>query len=255
MYRLGLSVLAILALAGAPQCEAQSQAGLPLPLHLVLEITPAELARAAFAERYGTLLAAEFAEVVSDSANADCLKTKGIERTALAQRTNGILLRQARQMFEILDGTIDRAAFNARLAELAGPNVKAEWARVRNDPDVKALLALHRSYRLAVAADVAIEKLDIAALILRIKLVRQISPLATGKMELYDANPTDEYLRKIYELGSNSKSDALARHVELGKMAEKALENSVKRDSLLKLGPAQLMAGLDRELANVCVGR
>src|SRR5262249_1671652 len=73
MHRLVLSVLAILALAGAPQCQAQSHAGLTL---LVLEITPAELVPAAFAERYGKLLAAEFAEAVRDSANADCLKTK-----------------------------------------------------------------------------------------------------------------------------------------------------------------------------------
>jgi hypothetical protein len=247
-----LSVLAILALAGAPQCEAQSQAGLPL---LVLEITPAELAPAAFAERYGTLLAAEFAEVVRDSADVECLKTKGIERTALAERTNGILLRQAKQMFEIIDGVIDRPAFDARLAEFAGPNVKTEWARVRDDPDVKAFLALTRSLRLAIGADVAIETLDRAALVLRVKLVRRIHPLATGKEELINANPTDEYLDKLDELVSNSKSKALARHLELVEAAEKALEQSLKRDSLQKLGPVQLMASLDRELADVCVGR
>src|SRR5262249_43502077 len=153
MYRPALSVLAILALSGAPPCQAQSQAGLPL---LVLEIRPAVLAPAAFTRPYGRLLAAEFGEVVRDSANADCLKTKGIQRTALAKRTIPILLRQARQMFELLDGTIDRAAFDARLRELAGPNVEAEWARVRNDPDVKAFLTLYSSLRLAVTAAVAI---------------------------------------------------------------------------------------------------
>jgi hypothetical protein len=252
MHRLVLSMLAILALAGAPQREARAQVGLPL---LVLEITPAELAPAAFAQRYGKLLAAEFAEVVRDSANADCLKTKGIERTALAERTNGILLRQARQMFELLDGTIDRAAFDARLRELAGPNVEAEWARVRNDPDVKAFLALYSSLRLAVAADVTIEKLDIAASILRIKLARHISPLATGKEELVNADPRDEYLGKLHDLLSKSKSAALARHIELAEAAEKALENTFKRDSFLKLGPVQLMPGLDRDLADLCVGR
>src|SRR5262245_48327951 len=252
MHRLVLSVLAVLALAGAPRCEAQSQVGLPM---LVLEIRPAVLAPAAFVRPYGRLLATEFAEVVRDSANADCLKTKGIERTALAERTNRILLRQATQMFELLDGTIDRAAFDARLRELAGPNVEAEWARVRNDPDVKAFLALHRSLRLAVAADVTIEKLDMAAVILRIKLVRSISPLATGKMELYNANPRDEYLGKLHELVSKSKSAALGRHIELAEAAEKALENTFKRDSFLKLGPVQLMPGLDRELADVCVCR
>ena len=254
MHRLVLAVLAIVALVGAPRCEAQSQID-AVPM-LVLEIRPAVLAPAAFAEQYGRLLAAEFAEVVSDSADAACLKAKGIERTALAERTNGILLRQARQMFEIIDDAIDRAAFDARLRELAGPSVEAEWARVRNDPDVKAFLALYRSLRLATAADVAIENLDRAALVLRIKLVRRIHPLATGKVELYDANPTDEYLGKLHELVSNSKSDALARHLELFKAAEKALENSLKRDSLPKLvSSVQLMPGLDRELADVCVGR
>src|SRR5262249_14735881 len=158
-----------LALAGAPQCEAQ----FVLPM-LVLEITPAELAPAAFAERYGRLLAPGFAAVGRDSADAACLKTKAIRRTPLAQRTNRIPLGQRRQMFEIIDGEIDRAAFEARLRELAGPNVKAEWARVRNDPDVKAFLALYGSLRLAVGADVAIEHLDRAALVLRIKLVRRI---------------------------------------------------------------------------------
>jgi len=251
MYRLVLSVLAILALAGAPQCEAQESVSLPM---LVLETRPAVLAQAAFLQRYGRLLAAEFTEVVSDSADAACLKAKGIDRTALAERTNGILLRQARQMFELLDGTIDRAAFDARLRELAGPNVEAERARVRDDPDVKAFLALYSSLRLAVAADVTIEKLDIAASILRIKLVRKISPLATGKTELYDANPRDEYNRKLYELVSNSKSAALGRHIELAEAAEKALEDTFKRDSFLKLGPVQLMAGLERDLANLCVG-
>src|SRR5262249_14907411 len=152
-----------------------------LPM-LVLETRPAVLAQAAFLQRYGRLLAAEFTEVVSDSADAACLKAKGIDRTALAERTNGILLRQARQLFGLLDGTIDRAAFDARLREIAGPNVEAERARVRNDPDVQAFLTIWRRLRLAAAADFAIEKIDITALILRIKLVRQISPLATGKM-------------------------------------------------------------------------
>ena len=252
MHRLVLSVLAILALAGAPRCEAQSLAGLPL---LVLEIRPVVLAPAAFTQPYGRLLAAEFGEVVRDSANADCLKTKGIERTALAKRTIPILLRQARQMFELLDGTIDHAAFDARLRELAGPNVEAEWARVRNDPDVKAFLTLYSSLRLAVAADVTIEKLDMAASILRIKLVRSISPLATAKEELINANPRDEYLGKLNELVSKSKSAALGRHIELAEAAQKALENTFKRDSFLKLGPVQLMAGLERDLADVCVGR
>jgi len=253
MYRLALSVLAILALAGAPQCQAQSQAGLTL---LVLEIRPAVLAPAAFTRPYGRLLAAEFGEVVRDSANADCLKTKGIERTALAERTKPILLRQARQMFEIIDREIDRAAFDARLRELAGPNVKAEWARVRNDPDVNAFLALYSSLRLAVAADAAIEHLDRAALVLRIKLVRRIHPINTGKVELYDANPTDDYQRKLYELVSKSKSAALARHVELAEAAEKALENSLKRESLLKItSSVQLMPSLERDLADVCVIR
>ena len=253
MYRLALSVVAIFALAGAPQCEAQS-VGMPM---LVLETRPAALAQAAFAQRYGRLLAAEFTEVVSDSADAACLKAKGIDRTALAQRTNGILLRQARQMFELLDGTIDRAAFDARLRELAGPNVEAERARVRNDPDVQTFLDLWRRLRLAAAADLTIENLNRTALVLRIKLVRQINPLdGTGKMELYNANPTDELHAKLYELVSNSKSDALTRHLELFKAAEKALENSVNRDSLRKLvGSLELTAGFDRELADVCVGR
>src|SRR5262245_15075936 len=78
----------------------------------------------------------------------------------------------------------------------------------------------------------------------------------TGKMELYNANPTDELHAKLYELVSNSKSDALTRHLELFKAAEKALENSVNRDSLRKLvGSLELTAGFDRELADVCVGR
>src|SRR5215813_12373390 len=254
MHRLVLSVLAILALAGAPRCEAQSLAGLPL---LVLEIRPVVLAPAAFTRPYGRLLAAEFGEVVRDSANADCLKTKGIERTALAKRTIPILLRQARQMFELLDGTIDRAAFDARLRELAGPNVEAERARLRNDPDVQAFLALWRRLRLAAAADLVIENIDRRALVLRIKLVRQINPMdGKGKEELYNANPTDELNAKLYELVSNSKSDALTRHLELFKAAEKALQNTVKRDRLRKLvGSGELMAGLDRELADVCVGR
>src|SRR5262249_19636540 len=114
-----------------------------------------------------------------------------------------------------------------------------------------------RRLRLAAAADFAIEKIDITALILRIKLVRQISPLATGKMELYDANPTDELTAKLSELVSNSKSDALTRQLELFKAAEKALQDTVKRDRLRELikSPRELTAGLDRELADVCVGR
>jgi len=254
MYRLVLSVLAILALAGAPQCEAQESVSLPM---LVLETRPAVLAQAAFLQRYGRLLAAEFTEVVSDSADAACLKAKGIDRTALAERTNGILLRQARQMFELLDGTIDRAAFDARLRELAGPNAEAERAGLRNDPDVQTFLDLWRRLRLAAAADFAIERIDLTAVVLRIKLVRKINPMdGKGKEELYNANPTDELNAKLYELISNSKSDALTRHLELFKAAEKALQNTVKRDRLRKLVTSlELTAGLDRELADVCVGR
>jgi hypothetical protein len=254
--RLILLSLVAVAIAVAPP---QSALAGPQPKAVTslsyLDVDPDEAVNAAFSAPYGLLLVAEAATVLGDSADAACLTAKRIEKAA-AESARAILLRVGAQMVRKIAGAVDQAAFKAKFAARKGAKAEADLARLSSNPDVRAYLALARPAKLAAVANLVIENFERYALLQRIKLVRPIHPLAGGRnTALLEADPSEDPYDKVDAFVAKNKSAALKRYLELSDAAQEAFTASVNPAEAPRLGPVQLMAGLDKELADVCIGR
>jgi hypothetical protein len=248
-----LTVVAALTAAGALRSAAAEPHSKPsLPLYY-LDIDAEGFAAAAFSEPYGRLLVAEFAAVLDESAALGCLKQKGVEKDQLAERARNILLQRGAGLLKKLAGTIDRAAFTAKLTESEGPDALAELSEIRDKPDVRTFDALSRPTFLAEAADLIVENVDRYALIRRIKLLSKVSPYGSGKQALLDADPTDKSVEALSEFMRTTRSAAIDRYLDLGQSIQTALNESISRDAMLELGPNELLSGLDKDLEELCV--
>lgn len=240
-------ILAALCLPFAAPARGQ------IPAELV-ERSPPQLAGDAFASNYGLAIVAEFGRILRASADAECLKSKALDAERLTERGRVTLLRHGARMLAIYGTLFDTARYEAVLAERAGPKAKAEILRLRADPEVKRLLALYEPAKLAAIVDNVAETIDRYALIARIRLARQLSPLATGNAELLGANPTDRSVEEVERFLKGRKSAALKRWLELEQASHDAATRSSDRDAIQRLGPRQLAEGLDADLAELCIG-
>jgi hypothetical protein len=214
---------------------------------------PIDLVREAFAAEYGSLLVAEFAKILRESADPACLAAKGIDPAQLGGRGKDILVRYGAQMIQVfLDATVI-PRYEAGLAARAGPNAKAEIARLRNDPEVQKALNLDRPRHLAGVANRVADNFDRFALLNRIKLSRQLSPLATGDDRLLNADPSDASEEAVERFVAQSKSKQLAKYMALTTMAQEALVAAGDMPKLLMIGPTQMFRGAEKELADLCI--
>ena len=245
-----LSLLAILIAVEAPRSAlAQS-----FPLSF-FEVEPGRLVEAAFSTPYGRLLNAEFAAVLAESADAACLKARGIETSALAERARAIPLRHGAQYIGKYVSAVDKAAYKAKLASRMGAGAEAELIGLRDDKDVRAFVALSELVRNAAIVNAVMETLDRNILVLRIKLSRLFHPLSTGNPKLLNADPSNRTHDKLEAFMKGNKSAALARYIELTGAAQDALNQSIDAKALLNMRIVDLMPGLDNDMADICVGR
>ena len=173
-----LSLMAALIAVAAPR---------PAPAQTVpfiyLEGDPDQLVETAFSAPFGRLLIAEFAAAIADSADAACLKAKGIETSALEGRARSIVVRHGAQFIRGYLSAVDRAAFKANLAKRMGAGAEAELAKLRDDPDVRTFLELVQPVRQSETALAVAETLGRNLLILKIKLSRRFDPDRVGQPE------------------------------------------------------------------------
>lgn len=241
---------ALIAVQSPRSALAQSQVVVPLTY---LKIEPAQLVETAFSTPYGRLLIAEFATVLAESADAACLQNNGIEKSGLEGRARAITLRQGTQFLRKFQAMIDQAALKAAFAARMGAGAEAELANLRNNPDLGHFLDLTALAQEAGTANAVIEMLDRNILVLRIKIARSFHPMATGNKKLLDADPSDAINDKLDDLATGGKSAALARYIELTDAAHEALNQSISANALLGVSDVDLMPGLDKDLADICV--
>jgi hypothetical protein len=246
-----LSLVTMLTAATVPAI-AQMQKPSGVPLYWVNN-APAELVSASFADPYGRLLVAEFAAVISESSDAACLQTKGIEKNQIAERARAILLRVGAQMLQLFAGTVDRPAFESRFAARMGVDANAELVRLRTDPDVQKFIEIGQPEEHARLAEYVVVQLDRYALISRIKLARSISMNHSDNPALIRADPTAKTRDLLDAFIANHKSPAFVRYRILIEAAQESLDRTISLEALRDLGPGQLMSGLDREFADLCV--
>jgi hypothetical protein len=231
-------------------CATAARGQIPVELR---EHTPEQLAREAFASDYGRLIAAEFGKILRESADADCLQAKKLDDAQLDERGRALLVRQSARIFDTYWKLYDTKRFEVALATRGGVNAKAEIIRLRKDPEVKKLLDLYQPGKLATVVDSVAEIVDRYTLLRRIKLKRRISPLAPGNESLLRANPSEQGADAVERFLKQNKSAQVKRWLALEEAMLKATEQSMDRNAMAKIGPSQLAAGLDAELAELCV--
>jgi hypothetical protein len=248
---LGLAI----ALAAAPPAGAQ------VPPHMWSE--PAdELIRDALDSPYARALLKTFAASVRQDGDPACLQAKVLDEAATVARGHALLHRYGVQMMKVLSESLDPSAYQSALTASAGPKAAAEIERLKRDPDVKKLVALNRPAQLARVVDTLIEQFDRYVLIARIKL-DPISPIARGEAELMNDNPTEAMRANptpateaaVQRFLKKHRSRRIDRYLDLLDAVETATLKGVSRQTALKLGPMAYFAGVERDLAELCVGR
>jgi hypothetical protein len=235
------AMLALLvAAAAASPARAQGPLGLwPEPVD--------GLVRDALETPHATAQLAIFAAAVRKHGDAECLKTKALDDGALVARGRMLLQSYGIRMTKVMDENFDRSAYQAALSASAGRNAVDEIERLKRDPDVRALIALDRPARLARLADTIIEQFDRYVLIRRIKL-DPVSPLARGEAPADSADATEAAVQRFLD---QHRSPRIDRYLHL---LEAAKPKGLSPQAAPKLGPAAYFGGVERDLAELCVG-
>jgi hypothetical protein len=275
MLRLALIVAAASGLF-APCALQPAHAQLPL----ALESAP-EFVREALDHSYGRALIAEFSNAVMESADAACLSGKRLDAAVLDERGRDLFQRYGTRTMSTLQQNIDLRRYDTELAMRAGAKAKTELAALRRNPSVQAYMKTERPIRLAKVLDFVVEQFDRYVLLNRIQL-KPISPLATGNVRLMAANPSEAAPGR-----SKSKARRTPRQVQPGQVQPRqvqpgqvqprqvqprqvqprqveryvaiseasgaAIVSAFNRDAAALWGPKTFYAGVEDELAEVCI--
>jgi hypothetical protein len=221
--------------------------------HPLAQGTPLERATEAFDTEYGQLLVRTFARILRESADPACVAERRILAHRWEDEAHQILVRRGGQMLHAFAKAVDRQRFDALLATLVGPGATAEILQLRQHPDVKPLLALARTAKMARTADHITEIVDRYALLNRIRLKARVSPPGSGDLALLNASPEEKAGEAIDALLAKPKSPELARYLVLEEALARVVHDAQRTEEMLKLGPSQMMAGLDEDLAALCI--
>jgi len=209
---------------------------------------------AAFSAKYGQALVEQLGTVLTQSADKACLASKGLDAAKMTARSREIYLRYGAQMLEMVQSFIKIDVLESKFAELAGPGAKAEMLRLQNDPDVKKFLTMARPAQLAHLAETISENLARFALIKRMRLLGPVNEFEVPNKELEDKNPSKGSAADAQRFMEKIKSAQLDRYLDLFVLFDAAKKEAVDRDLVLRNGgPVELFAGVDVDLADLCI--
>jgi hypothetical protein len=211
-------------------------------------------AREAFQDVYGQLIVDEMHKALLKGSQPSCLNERGIARADLLRdRGEDLLVRFGQGINDRMMDAVNADAADQEFVSRAGPNALNELRNLMKDPVVAELLKLSRIGDRDRMVDRTTEMFDRYVLLHRIKIDR-ISPLVTGSSFLMEKNRSSAADEKSDEFVAKNSTPAVKRYVQLVEAASAALEAGVDRDKLLRMGPTQLMQGLDTALGALCIG-
>lgn len=241
----------VIGLAAASQARAK---GGPLGLW---PQPPDAIMRETLETAYAKALLKTFAVNVRKDGDTACLQAKALDEVALIARGRALLQTHGVRFLKIHDENFDDGAAQSAFTALAGPNARTELDQLLQHPDVKKLEALNRPIPIAKLLETLLEQFDRYVLIGRLKL-DPISPVARGETNsaAARANPEPAAGAAVTQfIKKNQSSKAINRFLDLMEAHLTATNRGVKKEALAKVGPMQYFAGLDKDLAEVCVGR
>ena len=239
-----------LALMVAIGASAAARAEAPQFMKVASPVT----AREALADTYGQLIVDEMHKALLKGAQPSCLNEKGIARADLLRdRGEALLVQFGQGMSDKMMEVVNAEAADKEFLRLAGANALNVLRTLMKDANVIELLRLSRVGDRDRMVDRMTEIFDRYVLLHRIKIDR-ISPLVTGSTFLMEKNRAVGADEKSDEFVAKNGTPAVKRYIELVEAAGEALESGIDRERLERLGPTQLMAGLDTALVASCIG-
>jgi len=240
------AALAVLLAAGAARAQMPPE---------IADLSPEQLAKGSFSNPYGQRLIDEFARVLRESADPECLRAQGIGEPQLRERAGEIVVRNGTRFLEIGRRLVDRAKFEEAFAAWAGEDAKADYKRLREHPQVKAHVELSNPARYARVAEAVIETMNQHAVLSRFKLSGHFSPHAGGNAALLAENPSNKAAAAARAYVRENESPELRRWTLLTRSAVLAQGHATDIAELQRLGPTQLTPDLATDLEQLCVSR
>jgi hypothetical protein len=202
----------------------------------------------------GEALLKTFAANVRKAGDPACLQAKALDEAALVAGGRALLQRRGVQAVKILDDNFDPAAYQAALAESGEPDAVAEMERLRTDPRVKAMLALYRPAQLAKVLDFVLEQFDRHVLVARINL-DPVAPIARGEPDPIKDNLIEAAEAAAQKYLDEHPSPQMDRYLDLVDVTDTARPKGLNVKAARNSGPMQFFAGLEGDLAELCVGK
>jgi len=213
--------------------------------------TPAEreaFTRDAFASAYGKANVAEFGRALRADADPACLSGKGLLAHQLEARGRDLFTKWS-------------ITFSERMTALYDPKVYGELftasdelERLKQNADVKRYMAISAPARQAKMIDTMTENFARYMLINKIKL-RFMSALETANPALLSKDPTEASEAAVEKFVASRKSPALNHFLNLSDQANAAMKESMDKEKAKKTLPHNLLAGIEVDLAELCIGK
>lgn len=213
---------------------------------------PEILVRDALDAPYGRAMLARFAAAAEKSADTVCRRERGLDAAAVAAGLREVMTRYGVRIATLVNESHDEEATAKAFASTAGADAVAEFARLKDDPEVIRFEELSRPRRLASVVTHTFEQLDHYITAARINL-ENLTPVARGEPEPLPEDPSAAAEEAAEKFVAQSSSDALQRYLDLADQADEARNRSMKTEGVRKLNPRELFAGADRDLAALCI--
>jgi hypothetical protein len=209
--------------------------------------TPAESIEAPMSAK----LADRLAKVWFDTADPACRASKSLDQGAYQKLARTMLAAVGDHMRQLAASAHDGPKAEAQFAAQAGRGATDELQRLSGDAVVKQFLVLNRNSRAVEQTQTYLENIERALLLSRVPTRGRASPLATGESAILLE------IEKVSEAPLNyvdaNKTKTMNRFLELMLMAERSVQDTSNRDSLLTWGPGKLMVILEGPLKDHCV--
>jgi hypothetical protein len=208
---------------------------------------PGPFVREAFASPYGRALIAELGRALRSDADPACLSSKGIAPGQLPSRGEELLIKWWTRATEAAKSLVDFGAYEKAFSG------NADLKNLREQSEIKQYLDIERPLWLARLLDFIFEQFDRYNVLNGIKIAA-ISPTRTGNDELQHANPTEAAEDALDEFIATHKSAQIERFLALSEQAAEAVQGATDRDQAIRMGPDTFFRGMDRDLAELCIG-
>lgn len=218
----------------------------------VLTVLPPLTIKDAFADPYGRVMVKEFGAILVESADPACLAARNLPAASLPAFGEDFLVRHGQGWADMMLAMVDAEKADAGFLRLAGADALEELRRLLGDPIVARYIALTRPAQLDTLVNKVTEEFDRYALLTRLGLVRQLSPVVTGSA-LGDADRTEASEDAAARFAEANDTAELRRFTALIDSFGEAMAETTDREQSLRHGPIRSFPGAEAELRAHCI--